>query len=106
MVGAVYNLARTFEASGQYRRAFELYNALLQTPISRGAMIRAVWLAEELTASGWRPEGAETEETSEPEAATEPAEAEAATEPVEPEAVTEPEIEPVEPEAATEPAEG
>ena len=44
--GAKYNLARTYEASGQIERAIALYQADPQAPDLLGRLLRARWLQE------------------------------------------------------------
>ena len=44
--GASYNLARSYEASGDYRKAIELYRANAKQFGDTGQLLRATWLAE------------------------------------------------------------
>ena len=44
--GASYNLARSYEARGEYRKAIELYRANAQQFGDAGQRLRADWLAE------------------------------------------------------------
>jgi tetratricopeptide (TPR) repeat protein len=46
LYGASYNLARSYEASGDYRKAIELYRANAKQFGDTGQLLRATWLAE------------------------------------------------------------
>jgi TolA-binding protein len=44
--GALYNLARTFEAQGQREKAIELYQKDTESPGHYGNLLRGKWLSE------------------------------------------------------------